>query len=286
MKILAALVLLSASMVSKAQITQAKLLGKCSIGDLEKEPFSSWYEKNHSMYEPNADIVKKLKASNFGNLDIRIVFGTWCGDSKRELPRMMKVLHSVSFDEKKIQLIAVDDSLAVHKQAPGREEKGLRVFRVPTFIFYEKGKEVGRIVEFAVESLERDLVRIANREPYEANYRVYSQIDHWLANGLLRDTNISAHGLAAQLKTLSNNEGELNSCGYVLMAQGALQESIAVLRINVILYPESPNCWDSLGEAYAKANQKEKAIEMYEYALKLDPQSANAKEQLQRLRKQ
>ncbi|MFN4958111.1 MAG: tetratricopeptide repeat protein [Cyclobacteriaceae bacterium] len=65
-----------------------------------------------------------------------------------------------------------------------------------------------------------------------------------------------------------------------------MQESIVVLRINASLYPDSANCWDSLGEAYAKANQKERAIEMYEYVLQLDPQSTNAKEQLEKLRKQ
>lgn len=278
--------LLCASMFLGAQGTHTKLLGKCSINELKKEPYASWYNANYAAYAPNQDIVKKLKASDLGKLDVKIVFGSWCGDSKREVPRMMKVLHAASFNEKNIQLIAVDDSLDVYKQAPGREERGLGVYRVPTFIFYEKGKEVGRIVEFAVESIERDVFKIANRETYVPNYQVYSQINQWLATGLLQDPNISARGLAAQLKPVSNSESELNACGYVLMAQGALQESIVVLGINATLYPGSANCWDSLGEAYAKANQKERAIEMYEYVLQLDPQSTNAKEQLEKLRKQ
>lgn len=101
-----------------AQGTHAKLLGKCSIGELKKEPYASWYNANYAVYAPNQDIVKKIKASDLGKLDVKIVFGSWCGNSKREVPRMMKVLHDASFNETNTQLIAVDDSLDVYKQAP------------------------------------------------------------------------------------------------------------------------------------------------------------------------
>jgi hypothetical protein len=109
---------------------------------------------------------------------------------------------------------------------PGREERGLGVYRVPTFIFYEKGNEVSRIVDFAVESIERDVFKVAHRETDVPNYRVYSQNNQCLATGLLQDPNISVRGLAAQLKPVSNSESELNGCGYVLMAQRACRSRL------------------------------------------------------------
>jgi cytochrome c-type biogenesis protein CcmH/NrfG len=68
------------------------------------------------------------------------------------------------------------------------------------------------------------------------------------------------------------------------MAQGNLREAITVLRINANLFPQSANCWDSLGEAYAKDGQKDKAIQAYEYVLELDPKNENAKVQLVKLK--
>ena len=50
------------------------MLGKCSIGELKKEPYASWYNANYAVYAPNQDIVKKVKASDLGKLDVKIVF--------------------------------------------------------------------------------------------------------------------------------------------------------------------------------------------------------------------
>jgi tetratricopeptide (TPR) repeat protein len=215
---------------------------------------------------------------------MKIFFGTWCGDSKRELPKMTKVLEKLSFPQKNITLIGVDDSTEVYKQSPQRQEAGMNIFRVPTFIVYENGKEVGRIVEYPTETMERDLLKIFARKEYTANYFGYPQIIQWMKDGLLTDENISARGLAMQLKSRVSNESELNACGYVLMAQGNLKEAITVLRINANLFPQSANCWDSLGEAYAKSGWKEKAIQAYEYVLELDPKNESAKVQLVKLK--
>ena len=76
---------------------------------------------------------------------------------------MMSVLKSAGFPEENIQLLGVYDSMAVYKQGPNREEKGLNIYRVPTFIVYQKRQRDGRIVEYPVESLERDLLKNSHR---------------------------------------------------------------------------------------------------------------------------
>jgi thiol-disulfide isomerase/thioredoxin len=267
-----------------AQNADPKILGNCSISQLEKEPYSEWYAKNFSAYEPNIQVLASLKKTNPTKYTMKIFFGSWCGDSKRELPKMTKVLEKLSFPETNFTLIGVDDSTEVYKQSPLRQEAGMNIFRVPTFIVYENSKEIGRIVEFPTETIERDLLKIFSKREYVSNYSGYPQIIQWMKDGLLTDENISARGLAMQLKNRIVNESELNACGYVLMAQGNLKEAVAVLKINANLFPQSANCWDSLGEAYAKSGWKEKAIQAYEYVLELDPKNESAKVQLVKLK--
>jgi cytochrome c-type biogenesis protein CcmH/NrfG len=49
-------------------------------------------------------------------------------------------------------------------------------------------------------------------------------------------------------------------------------------------YPQSGNVYDSLGEAYMKAGQKELAIQNYEKSLQLEPKNENAIEMLKKLK--
>jgi|JI10StandDraft_1071094.scaffolds.fasta_scaffold03566_12 tetratricopeptide (TPR) repeat protein len=197
---------------------------------------------------------------------------------------MLKTLHAAGFSDKNIQLIGVYSDSEKYKQAPNREEKGLNVYRVPTFIVYQNNKEVGRINEYPVESLERDLQKIMSSQAYSPSYKSFVQINEWLASGLLADDNASPRGLADQVRKAVSSESELNSCGYVLMARGNLKEAITILRTNVYLYPESSNCFDSLGEAYAKAGLNDNALFCYERAVALDPKNENAIAQVAKLK--
>jgi thiol-disulfide isomerase/thioredoxin len=267
-----------------AQKADPKLLGACTAQQLEKEPYSTWYTANNSAYEPNAQIIESLKKTNPSKYSIKIFFGSWCGDSKRELPKMTKLLERLSFPAKNLTLIGVDDSTEVYKQSPQREEAGLNIFRVPTFIIYENNKEIGRIVEYPTETMERDLLQIFSKKEYTPNYFTYPSIAKWMKDGLLKDVNINARGLASQLLKLTNNESELNACGYTLMASGDIKEAVTVFRINANLFPQSANCYDSLGEAYAKVGLKDKAIQAYETASQLDPKNEGIQERLRKLK--
>lgn len=80
------------------------------------------------------------------------------------------------------------------------------------------------------------------------------------------------------------NEGTLNGLGYMLLSFGKTSDAIAVFQRNVQEYPQSGNVYDSLGEAYMKAGQKELAIQNYEKSLQLDPKNKNAVEMLKKLK--
>jgi cytochrome c-type biogenesis protein CcmH/NrfG len=51
----------------------------------------------------------------------------------------------------------------------------------------------------------------------------------------------------------------------------------------VQVFPSSSNAYDSLGEAYTKAGQKQLAIDSYKKSLELNPANDNAKEKLKML---
>jgi nicotinamidase-related amidase len=82
---------------------------------------------------------------------------------------------------------------------------------------------------------------------------------------------------------------ELNVIGYKLMYKGRLADAIIVMKANLSLFPDEPNCYDSLGDAYERNNQKELALSQYELACqkakgKSDPNAQAFENNLQRLK--
>jgi tetratricopeptide (TPR) repeat protein len=66
-----------------------------------------------------------------------------------------------------------------------------------------------------------------------------------------------------------SDESELNSLGYQLLRQGEKQAALRIFELNTREFPVSSNAYDSLGEAYAKAGQNDRAIQAYTKALEL-----------------
>lgn len=80
-----------------------------------------------------------------------------------------------------------------------------------------------------------------------------------------------------------NLEGKLRSLGYSMLHRGKNQWAIRIFKLNVELFPESANDYDSLGEVYMKVGENELAIENYKKSLQLDPQNENAVKMLRKL---
>ncbi len=68
------------------------------------------------------------------------------------------------------------------------------------------------------------------------------------------------------------------------MNQQKYEEAIGVFKLNVKLFPNSWNVYDSLAEAYMKIGNRELAIKTYKKSLALNPQNDNAREMLNILR--
>jgi thiol-disulfide isomerase/thioredoxin len=132
------------------------ILGYFSPGRLSQYPYSTWYTKGFDEYSPKTDAINDLLDISKDDLSIKVVMGTWCPDSRREVPRFMKVLDTWKFPASAVTFIGVDNA----KLSPVGEYNGLGIVRVPTFIIYKNKVEQGRIIENPVTSLERDLVNI------------------------------------------------------------------------------------------------------------------------------
>jgi thiol-disulfide isomerase/thioredoxin len=258
------------------QTTQAEpvLYGMVSKSKLMATPYDKWSVVNYEGYHPDAEIVRSIRQLDAKGISIDIFLGTWCGDSRREVPRFLKVLDGIAFPEKNVRIITMGSSDSLYKQSPQHEEKDKGIFRVPVFIVYKNGVEINRINEFPAFSLERDLYAILNKEHYEPNYRSFALIQSWLENRVLLDKNSSPNGLATQLKNLSGGERELNSIGYLLLNHGRKEEALKIFQINAILYPESSMILSSLGEGYYKTGDTKNAVRLLERSLELnkDPQ--------------
>jgi len=78
-------------------------------------------------------------------------------------------------------------------------------------------------------------------------------------------------------------ERELNTLGYMLLQRDKTEEAIEIFKLNIEVYPEYANGYDSLGEAYMTKGDRELAVINYAKSLELDPNNSNAVRILNRI---
>ena len=142
------------------------LLGNISCKDLEQGIYNKWFIDNFNAHQLDKTTLKEVKPL-LKKVTIKIFMGTWCEDSQREVPAFHKIMEHLDFPEKNYKIIAVSRD----KKTPEGLEKGMDIQYVPTIIFYTNKKELGRIVESPVESLEKDMLTILSGKTYKHTYQ-------------------------------------------------------------------------------------------------------------------
>lgn len=145
--------------VQEADSKTSILIGVTSKNAYQDSNFAWWFNAEYTNYNVDRELLEPYK-NNFEDKIIRTVLGTWCSDSRREVPRFIKILDFIGFPEDKHLFYNVDRE----KNGITDEVESLNIELVPTFILYENGKEIGRIVESPFKSLEADLVEIISKE--------------------------------------------------------------------------------------------------------------------------
>jgi hypothetical protein len=133
------------------------LLGPVAIEQLIDLP--DWFGKDYLSYMPASIYTDEIPAA-MRDVEIVCVLGTWCSDSRREVPRLIRVLQVKNIDPAKLKIFGADRN----KMTPGGESAVYQVEKVPTFVFLRNGAEIGRIVETTSHSMERDMLAILRPE--------------------------------------------------------------------------------------------------------------------------
>ena len=119
---------------------------------------SDEWRSNRDAYEPAPEDVRRIAALRApARLDV--YFGSWCSDSRRELPRFLKILERASPNRLRVRYYGLDRT----KKEPARLARRGSIERVPTFILLVGGREIGRIVETPSATLESDLAALIDR---------------------------------------------------------------------------------------------------------------------------
>lgn len=118
-------------------------------------------------YHPASSTVAALK-SQPDEIGITLFFGTWCGDSKYYVPRLLKTLAEAQNKKLRVTLIGVDNQF----REPVDTVQPHALTNVPTMIVERSGHEIGRIVETPVtKTFEDDLVAVLSGKPGVHNGR-------------------------------------------------------------------------------------------------------------------
>jgi thiol-disulfide isomerase/thioredoxin len=131
------------------------LIGFTTLEAFKDTSFSWWWNSEYDMYTVDSSAVTAL-SKQMEDIDLTVVMGTWCSDSRREVPRFYKILDTINYPSDEVILINVNRE----KHGLADEVDTLGIDFVPTFIFSKDGKELGRIVESPYESLEKDMLEI------------------------------------------------------------------------------------------------------------------------------
>lgn len=260
---------------------QLKLLGHVNKERLEIKPFDSWYTPNYDTFLVEKQPLTKVKKA-LRNVDsIKVFFGTWCGDSKREVPKFIKILEQSGYSE--YELIGLDNTFQNYKQSPFGEEMGLGIHRVPTFIFYQEDKEIGRIVEHSVASFEEDILQLVSGDSYTPNYEIANVVQQ-----LIRDKGsdyvlFHADSLAKDLAPIAVKVSELNTLAFKLFTSFEIEASEAVYVLNKLIFKEEYYPYYSLGRYYLRIGNEKLAKLSFTEGLVLHPDNEDLKNQLAKL---
>ncbi len=119
------------------------LYGEINRAGLETGQYKSWFDAGYNRYELDKTVINSIKKEHLEGITVKLLMGTWCGESKRNVPVFFKFMDAVGLKETQLQSWALD----LRKQGPNQEHVRYQIRRVPTVIFYRDDVEIGRFIE-------------------------------------------------------------------------------------------------------------------------------------------
>ena len=164
--VFSSLVFLQSTNAQTAELDSMEyLVGEIGLAELQQQPYRQWFDKHYSAHTVNLDILKEIRPL-LAEVSITVFMGTWCHDSQREVPALLKILDALSFDTTRLDIIA----LTFNKDTPKRIEQDFDIRRTPTIVFSRHEKEIGRFVEHPQKTLDEDILAILKDDNYRHSY--------------------------------------------------------------------------------------------------------------------
>ncbi len=142
------------------------LLGALRFEDVINLP--GWFTEDFLSYIPSDGYLDEI-THYIDGVQIVCIMGSWCEDSRREVPRLIRVMQARNIDPSILKLYGVDRD----KKDPIGEAARYGIEKVPTIIFLKNGKELGRIVERTEGRMERNILDILHPRPQQPPNEIY-----------------------------------------------------------------------------------------------------------------
>jgi tetratricopeptide (TPR) repeat protein len=142
---------------------------------------------------------------------------------------------------------------------------------------YAVNKELGRIIEFPKESLEKDLLNILDGKEYQPNYSAGQLFLERLENNVVNSLTIDSISIQHYYNPGLRNPFELNSIGHVLLDQGKKQKALSAFQLNTQVFPSAIQTWNGLATAYLSLGRKQEARLAVDKGLRLDASNEETK---------
>lgn len=251
------------------------LVGPLSPADLRQPPFADWFDRQYSRYEPTAEVVERLKNA-LGPVSIEVYFGTWCFDSRRQVPRLLRLLEAAGFDERRLLLVGLSDQPMEFKRSPGNPEVKRLVHRTPTIIALRNGAEIGRIVETPALSLEADLLAIVDGHGPAPKYPAEALVNRLFTTMTPEAAETALKAAEADIAKSPDAGSLWHYAEHDLLKNGRAREARAVLDLHLKLEPLSVIGHVLMSDALAKLGRRPEALAEAQRALAIEPENERA----------
>ena len=137
------------------------LVGKVNWQGLTQPPYDDWFTPTYLSYRVDSTTLTPLD-SGLEDIEILMFMGTWCEDSRLQVPQFYKILDHLNYNLSSMTVVALERLESRKLVSPQHEEADYSISHVPTFIFMHNGREIGRITEYPEKTLEKDIIEIVS----------------------------------------------------------------------------------------------------------------------------
>src|SRR6476620_7852907 len=114
-----------------------------------------WHTNGYAQYVSKKPVLDSIRPFA-QNIKLIVVMGTWCSDSREQIPALLRVASDLNIPESHIEILGVDRT----KKCSHPDISPMNIEYVPTIFVFYKGKMMGTIVESPILTLEEDILHL------------------------------------------------------------------------------------------------------------------------------